>query len=213
MSRSALGFESDSGDDKSDEGHVDSRSMHLKNKQIQRSLVNKQILAQQSTIKKTVINSQDNEYDDVYDSIQQSRNLKLKKINGDNKSRYINNLLQAKKQRDEDKLKIQDIKVQKERELEGDLYKDKEVFVTAGYKEYKNKASDHDDDDDHNVDKFNMEQFYNEVQEPKNESKEIEPKDIEKIEDEVVKLMPKLSIDEINEAKKRYFERLKKNEL
>lgn len=76
------------------------------------------------------------QYDEVYDEMSANREEAKKSKNTENReSKYISRLLVAA-----DKRKIEyetriERKVQKEREAEGDKYKDKEVFVTAAYRE------------------------------------------------------------------------------
>lgn len=75
------------------------------------------------------------QYDEVYDEMSANREESKKKNTENRQSKYISRLLVAA-----DKRKIEyetriERKVQKEREAEGDKYKDKEVFVTAAYRE------------------------------------------------------------------------------
>lgn len=76
------------------------------------------------------------QYDEVYEEMSANREeAKKAKSTECRQSKYINKLLVAA-----DKRKIEyetriERKVQKEREAEGDKYKDKEVFVTAAYRE------------------------------------------------------------------------------
>lgn len=86
-------------------------------------------------------------YDEHFDELEQQRNnKKQKKVAGGSGPQYINSLLEAKNRRKEDKERLEDVKMAKERELEGDEFKDKEVFLTRGYKEYKSKSETMDDD-------------------------------------------------------------------
>jgi hypothetical protein len=91
---------------------------------------------QKKPVKKPLVDDSVYLYDEHYDSIEESRNSKKPKVQG---SQYIGRLLEAKEKRKEDKQRLEDIKVARERELEGDQYRDKEVFVTTGYREYKDR--------------------------------------------------------------------------
>lgn len=68
------------------------------------------------------------DYDGEYEDI---RPVKKPRPQG---PQYISRLLEAKRVRKEDKQRLEDVKVARERELEGDKYADKLVFVTDGYK-------------------------------------------------------------------------------
>ncbi|KAK9876453.1 hypothetical protein WA026_012767 [Henosepilachna vigintioctopunctata] len=74
------------------------------------------------------------QYDEIYDHMEKQRkHLKLSEKNIDKKPKYINNLLKAAERRKrENERRIERI-VQKEREIEGDEFKDKESYVTPSY--------------------------------------------------------------------------------
>lgn len=76
------------------------------------------------------------QYDEVYDEMSANREeAKKAKSTECRQSKYINKLLiSAEKRKVEYETRVER-KVQKEREAEGDKYKDKEVFVTAAYRE------------------------------------------------------------------------------
>lgn len=75
------------------------------------------------------------QYDEHYDESQDvKKRLKKPKVEG---PKFMKNLLIAKERRKQDKGRVEDVRAARERELEGDEYKDKEVFVTEGYKQYK----------------------------------------------------------------------------
>ena len=85
------------------------------------------------------------DYDGVYDAIHASKKRKSSpSAEGGSpddpsgtprpKARYINNLLASSKIRERDALRAKDRMLAKEREAEGDEFKDKEKFVTAAYK-------------------------------------------------------------------------------
>ena len=58
----------------------------------------------------------------------------------DRKPKYVNNLLEAAARRKQDQLLAREKLLQKEREQEGDEFKDKERFVTGAYKEQQAEA-------------------------------------------------------------------------
>ncbi|OTF77417.1 nuclear speckle splicing regulatory protein 1-like protein, partial [Euroglyphus maynei] len=75
------------------------------------------------------------QYDEVYDEIKSKQ--PMEKIVGqmDKKPKYIGNLLKmAETRKLEQEIRLER-KIQKEREQEGDEYKDKESFVTSSYRE------------------------------------------------------------------------------
>ena len=83
------------------------------------------------------------DYDGVYDAIHAAKKRKPSPSaekdppNGSTsrpKPRYINNLVASSKIRERDALRAKDRLLAKEREAEGDEFKDKEKFVTAAYK-------------------------------------------------------------------------------
>ncbi|KAH0548863.1 nuclear speckle splicing regulatory protein 1 [Cotesia glomerata] len=75
------------------------------------------------------------QYDEIYDDMSSSK--KVKEVSAkkqDLKPKYIHNLKEAaEKRKRENECRIER-KVQKEREAEGDMYKDKEVFVTETHR-------------------------------------------------------------------------------
>lgn len=76
------------------------------------------------------------QYDEVYDEMSANREeAKKAKSNVNRESKYINKLLVAAEKRKIEYESRIERKVQKEREAEGDQFKDKEVFVTAAYRE------------------------------------------------------------------------------
>ncbi|KAE9538608.1 hypothetical protein AGLY_005707 [Aphis glycines] len=73
------------------------------------------------------------QYDEVYDDMEKKKEHHIEKKK-DVKPRYIQNLLvQAEKRKIEYERRNERL-IQKEREAEGDQFKDKEAFVTASYK-------------------------------------------------------------------------------
>lgn len=76
------------------------------------------------------------QYDELYDEMSANREeAKKAKSNVNRESKYINKLLVAAEKRKIEYETRLERKVQKEREAEGDQFKDKEVFVTAAYRE------------------------------------------------------------------------------
>ena len=83
------------------------------------------------------------EYDEVYEQVsstvqQEQRREEKKRLeretNAVREPKYVAGLLEKSKQREKEYEKVQERRIQRERELEGDLYADKEVFVTSAYK-------------------------------------------------------------------------------
>lgn len=75
------------------------------------------------------------QYDELYDEIQTKRkDSKLARKDLDRKPKYINRLLETADRRKRENERRIERQVQKERELEGDMYKDKESFVTSAYR-------------------------------------------------------------------------------
>lgn len=76
------------------------------------------------------------QYDEVYDEINTNREeAKKAKSTEVRQSKYINKLLVAAEKRKIEYESRIERKVQKERDAEGDKFKDKEVFVTAAYRQ------------------------------------------------------------------------------
>ncbi|GLV36831.1 uncharacterized protein CBL_02334 [Carabus blaptoides fortunei] len=75
------------------------------------------------------------QYDELYDDMQSKRKeSKLARKDLDRKPKYINKLLESAERRKKEYERRIERDVQKEREAEGDLYKDKESFVTSAYR-------------------------------------------------------------------------------
>ncbi|XP_050315864.1 nuclear speckle splicing regulatory protein 1 [Anthonomus grandis grandis] len=75
------------------------------------------------------------QYDEVYDEIETKRKeTKLAQKNVEKKPKYIVNLLAAADRRKREHERRIERQVQKEREAEGEEFKDKESFVTSSYK-------------------------------------------------------------------------------
>ncbi|XP_025410064.1 nuclear speckle splicing regulatory protein 1-like, partial [Sipha flava] len=88
------------------------------------------------------------QYDEVYDEIEKKKeNLDEKKKQIDKKPRYIQNLLvQAEKRKIEYERRNERL-IQKERETEGNEFKDKEAFVTSSYKKKLEELKKLDEED------------------------------------------------------------------
>ncbi|XP_062448324.1 nuclear speckle splicing regulatory protein 1 isoform X1 [Rhea pennata] len=77
------------------------------------------------------------EYDSIYDEMQQRKkenNAKILSGKDEKKPRYIQNILKAAEIRKKEQEKRMERKIQKEREMEGGEFADKEAFVTSAYK-------------------------------------------------------------------------------
>jgi coiled-coil domain-containing protein 55 len=77
------------------------------------------------------------EYDEVYEDMKKSREPSFghKKEEEKKKPKYITNLLKTAETRKREHERRSEKKIQKEREEEGQEFKDKEAFVTSAYKE------------------------------------------------------------------------------
>ncbi|XP_058461866.1 nuclear speckle splicing regulatory protein 1 [Malaya genurostris] len=75
------------------------------------------------------------QYDELYDEMDNKRKeAKTDKSKEDRKPKYINKLLETAEKRKKDLERRIERQVQKEREAEGEMYKDKESFVTSAYR-------------------------------------------------------------------------------
>lgn len=108
---------------------------------------NKKLLAQNVRQTKAMKNRMDAEkqvdpsvyeYDEVWDRMQEGK-AKQKEIKEqeakERKPKYIHGLLSAAATRRLDHLRAEEKMMQREREAEGDMYNDKDVFVTQAYKD------------------------------------------------------------------------------
>ncbi|KAI0670296.1 coiled-coil domain-containing protein 55-domain containing protein [Trametes maxima] len=78
------------------------------------------------------------QYDEVYDKMQVAKQKQKEAKEADAKERtpkYINGLLSSAATRRLDHLRAEEKMIQREREMEGDEFKDKEAFVTQAYKD------------------------------------------------------------------------------
>ncbi len=217
MSRKALGFDDSESEDEAEIVAPKRPGTH-------RDLI-AESLKNQAKVKKYEESTPDiYQYDEVYDDIEAERESKKPKKQDDGGSKYIERLMEAKKQRNMDKLYVQDLKVQKERELEGDEFKDKESFVTSGYKEFREermKEQENENMGNRSQASSNFRESILKKNEPvlKSSSNVSKPKRIithelakpQVIEEAVTKsrYLPKLTNDEIEQYRLRYFERKK----
>jgi coiled-coil domain-containing protein 55 len=77
------------------------------------------------------------EYDEIYDELEAQKaklDPKSKNQNETKEPKYIAGLMKAAAKRRMENEKVLERKIQKERELEGELWRDKEVFVTTAYR-------------------------------------------------------------------------------
>ncbi|XP_053131359.1 nuclear speckle splicing regulatory protein 1 isoform X1 [Hemicordylus capensis] len=77
------------------------------------------------------------EYDNIYDDIQQKKaesQASALMEKGEKKPKYIQHILKAAELRKKEQEKRMEKKIQKEREMEGGAFDDKEAFVTSAYK-------------------------------------------------------------------------------
>ncbi len=216
MSRKALGFDDSESEDEAEIVAPKRPGTH-------RDLI-AESLNNQAKVKKYEESTPDiYQYDEVYDDIEAERESKKPKKQDDGGSKYIERLMEAKKQRNMDKLYVQDLKVQKERELEGDEFKDKESFVTSGYKEFREermKEQENENMGNKSQDSSSFREAILKKNEPlKSSSNVSKPKrtithELAKpqVVEEAVKksrYLPKLTTDEIEQYRMRYFERKK----
>ena len=74
------------------------------------------------------------QYDEVYDERDKKREDTKEQQKGERKRKYIGTLLKTAERRQREFDERQEREVQKEREAEGDMFKDKEAFVTGAYR-------------------------------------------------------------------------------
>lgn len=76
------------------------------------------------------------QYDELYDDIRNEReSAKVVKKNEQKNVKYIGKLLESADRRKKEYERRIERQVQKERETEGEMFKDKEAFVTSSYKQ------------------------------------------------------------------------------
>ncbi|XP_072748370.1 uncharacterized protein [Anoplolepis gracilipes] len=74
------------------------------------------------------------QYDEVYDNMERSKSQSEVSKQKEKKPRYIQKLLQTAERRKKEQEHRMERIIQKEREAEGEMYADKESFVTSAYK-------------------------------------------------------------------------------
>ena len=72
------------------------------------------------------------QYDELYDGMQEKKEEKIP-VEAERKPKYIDQLLRSAEQRKLETARRTERKIQKERESEGDMFKDKESFITPAY--------------------------------------------------------------------------------
>ncbi|KAH9946042.1 coiled-coil domain-containing protein 55-domain containing protein [Epithele typhae] len=112
-----------------------------------KAAANKQFIAQSMEMSKAMKKKMEEEqrvdatvfeYDEVYDKMQEAKLRQKEAKESDSKERkpkYISGLLQSAATRRLDHLRAEEKMIQRERELEGDEFKDKGAFVTQAYKD------------------------------------------------------------------------------
>nr|CAI5853812.1 unnamed protein product [Callosobruchus analis] len=114
------------------EEESDSDSSEVKPTGIPKSLKKQEKLNQNKALEEDPTVYQ---YDEVYDEIDKKRKeTKLARKDIDRKPKYINRLLAAAEKRKRENERRIERQVQKEREEEGEMFKDKESFITSAYK-------------------------------------------------------------------------------
>ncbi|KAF9364240.1 hypothetical protein BGX34_002111 [Mortierella sp. NVP85] len=106
-----------------------------------------------STLQSTAVIEQQNaaltqdatvfDYDGVYDQLKaadRAREVARKKDSQDRKPKYVAALLQAAETRKRDRQLAEEKRLEREREKEGDEFKDKEMFITPAYRAQKEAA-------------------------------------------------------------------------
>ncbi|EEC10746.1 coiled-coil domain-containing protein, putative [Ixodes scapularis] len=74
------------------------------------------------------------EYDEVYDDLKRDQEEKKQETKKDSKPRYIEQLLKAAENRKKEGDRRMQRKIQKERDQEGEVFADKEAYVTQAYR-------------------------------------------------------------------------------
>ena len=88
------------------------------------------------------------QYDEVYDDIERKKvEEKETKKEVDRKPKYVHNLLKAADQRQKEFERRIERQVQKEREAEGDMYADKESFVTSAYRKKMEEMAEQEEEE------------------------------------------------------------------
>jgi len=123
------------GDDSSDEDTNNKKDKVNRHRNItQKSLKAQTVLDMQKALEQDPTVYQ---YDDVYDTIKNDNNLgssssgKKKK---DKKPKYFQHLMKTAEKRKKEQLRVEERKIDRERHKEGNMFSDKEQFVTSAYK-------------------------------------------------------------------------------
>lgn len=126
---------------KSKSNSKDSKDVSKKSKNEDRNRVNAQLATFNAISKKAAEVQVEDEsvydYDAAYDQMkaaQRARKAKAQEEAATGKPKYMENLLAAAELRKKDHLRAKEKMLVKEREREGDEFKDKEAFVTEAYK-------------------------------------------------------------------------------
>eukprot|EP00833_Pecoramyces_ruminatium_P001962 jgi/Orpsp1_1/1175994/evm.model.c7180000055998.1 len=128
-------------DDSSDDDNLSKLASSRKNINMELRAMTKNASKQVEAEYKKAIEEDPNvyDYDEVYDSMKRDELERRKGKNQDKdekkKPKYIASLLASAERRKKEQMRIMERRIQKEREEEGDKYKDKEMFVTSAYKE------------------------------------------------------------------------------
>lgn len=199
MSRKALGFnESESEDDEPE--------LKRQNVRSNKDMIAQSLLNQSKAKELEEANSEIYQYDEVYDDFKPQEDVRAK---DDGEAKYIGKLLEAKRQRSMDKLYVQDLKIQKEREFEGDEFKDKESFVTNGYKEFREGRLKEDGDGGlvDKVEAYKVKRNHNHGSSGDLNISSQTQSPIESQKQSKSLLLPKLSLEQLEEYKDRYLQR------
>lgn len=161
------------------------------------------------------------QYDEVYDDMTASREeAKKSKTTEVKKSKYVERLLATADRRKQEYERRVERQVQKERDAEGDMYKDKEVFVTATYRqklEEMRKAEEAEQREEYleaigDVTKQrNLDGFYRHLYEQKMGPAKLKTEDTENNDDKQEE-ETNLKIKSMKEGKKRSYRRHQSNE-
>eukprot|EP01132_Coremiostelium_polycephalum_P009304 gene9304-11405_t len=173
------------------------------------------------------------EYDSVFDQMKKQQQQKSKSglmssNNGDNKpkSKYIGKLLAESEKKKKDFERLKERQIQKEREAEGDQFKDKETFVTQAYKDKlaKEKAErekeEKQDQEDDVTKKKDLSTFHrnlyksniNQDQDLDNSNQQQKEKEKEKEKEDEKRYQRRNTEKSIAEARERYLLRKKQRE-
>ena len=120
-------------DDSDEETRCDNQQRRMKPE------TNKKIMKKQTKIEIQKALEEDStvyEYDSIYDDMK-ANNEKVGSIGKKDKSRkpkYIAQLMKASERRNQEKQRIEERKIEREREKEGNEFSNKEAFVTSAYK-------------------------------------------------------------------------------